>query len=278
LERFGARLKKIREQRGITLDQVSLSTKIGVRFLRALEDEHFEQLPGGIFNKGFVRSYARMIGTDEEQAIADYLAASEERQPKPPPEIAAASLVQRGGVAAPGNGLSLGGLPLRSLTIALVIVVALLILVFLGIHLRPFNLKGGGGVSGKGKTTAAGLASEQAKSGIAANGQVSGAAQLRAVASTPFAIVVKIKAKDDSWLSITADGKPVMEDTLAAEEEKSVGAQKEIVVKAGNVGGVDFWFNGNKLSSQGEYGNVKTLSFDRNGLRPADRKRRASGE
>jgi cytoskeleton protein RodZ len=277
LERFGARLKQIREQRGITLDQVSLSTKIGVRFLRALEDEHFEQLPGGIFNKGFVRSYARMIGTDEEQAIADYLAASEERQPKPPPEVAAASLIQRGGVAAPGNGFSLEGLPLRSLTLALVIVVAVLALVFLGIHLRPFNLKGGGGVSGKGKTPAV-LTSQQAKSGIAANGQVSGDSELRAVASTPFAIVVKIKANDDSWLSITADGKPVMEDTLAAEEEKSVAAQKEIVVKAGNVGGVDFWFNGNKLSSQGDYGNVKTLSFDRNGLRPADRKRHASGE
>jgi hypothetical protein len=90
--------------------------------------------------------------------------------------------------------------------------------------------------------------------------------------------VVKIKANDDSWLSITADGKPVMEDTLAAEEEKSVAAQKEIVIKAGNVGGVDFWFNGNKLASQGEYGNVKTLSFDRNGLRPADRERPRSQE
>jgi cytoskeleton protein RodZ len=277
LERFGARLKKIREQRGITLDQVSLSTKIGVRFLRALEDEHFEQLPGGIFNKGFVRSYARMIGTDEEQAIADYLAASEERQPKPPPEVAAASFVERRG-AAPGKGLSPDGLPLRGLTIALVIVVVVLTFVFLGIHLRPFNLKGGGGVSGKGKAAAAVRASEQTKSGIAANGKVSGEGELRAVASTPFAMVVKIKANDDSWLSITADGKPVMEDTLAAEEEKSVTAQKEIIVKAGNVGGVDFWFNGNKLSSQGEYGNVKTLSFDRNGLRPADRKRHASGE
>lgn len=239
MERFGARLKKIREQRGITLDQVSLSTKIGVRFLRALEDEHFEQLPGGIFNKGFVRSYARMIGTDEEQAIADYLAASEERQPKPPPEVAAASFVERRGAPAPGKGVSLDGLPLRGLTIALVIVVVVLTLVFLGIHLRPFNLKGGGGVSGKGKATAAVPASEQTKIAIAANGKVSGEGELRAVASTPFAMVVKIKANDDSWLSITADGKRVMEDTLAAEEEKSVTAQKEIIVKAGNVGGVD---------------------------------------
>jgi cytoskeleton protein RodZ len=278
LERFGARLKKIREQRGLTLDQVSLSTKIGVRFLRALEDEHFEQLPGGIFNKGFVRSYARMIGTDEEQAIADYLAAWGEGQPKPPTETPATSWVQRGALAGAEKGLSLDGLPLRSLAIALMIVVLAITLLFLGIHLRPFGLGGGGGVSAKGKAASPVLASEQAKSGIAANGQVSQESQRRRVSSTPSAIVVKIKANDDSWLSIMADGKPVMQDTLAAEEEKSVAAQKEIVVKAGNVGGVDFWFNGKQLAPQGDYGNVKTLSFDRNGLRPLDRKRRRSGE
>ena len=73
MESFGARLKKEREQRGVTLDDIALSTKIGKRFLQALEDEHFEQLPGGIFSRGFVRAYARHLGIDEEQAIADYL-------------------------------------------------------------------------------------------------------------------------------------------------------------------------------------------------------------
>ena len=59
---FGDRLKKQREQRGISLDDIALSTKIGTRMLRALEEEKFEQLPGGIFNKGFVRAYARHVG------------------------------------------------------------------------------------------------------------------------------------------------------------------------------------------------------------------------
>src|ERR1700734_2062353 len=48
--------------------------------LRALEDEHFDQLPGGVFNKGFVRAYARQIGLNEEEAVADYLAALRESQ------------------------------------------------------------------------------------------------------------------------------------------------------------------------------------------------------
>jgi cytoskeletal protein RodZ len=73
---FGEKLRKEREQRGITLNDVSSTTKITTRMLRAIEDEHFDQLPGGVFNKGFIRAYARHIGLDEDQVIADYLAAT----------------------------------------------------------------------------------------------------------------------------------------------------------------------------------------------------------
>src|ERR1700734_2363418 len=48
--------------------------------LRALEDEHFDQLPGGVFSKGFVRAYARQVGLNEEEAVADYLTALRENQ------------------------------------------------------------------------------------------------------------------------------------------------------------------------------------------------------
>jgi cytoskeletal protein RodZ len=77
---FGEKLRKQREQRNIALDAISNTTKISTRMLRALEDEHFDQLPGGVFNKGFVRAYARQVGLDEEEAIADYLTALRESQ------------------------------------------------------------------------------------------------------------------------------------------------------------------------------------------------------
>jgi cytoskeletal protein RodZ len=77
---FGEKLRKQREQRGLELDAISNTTKISPRMLRALEDEHFEQLPGGVFNKGFVRAYARQVGLDEEETIAEYLAALRESQ------------------------------------------------------------------------------------------------------------------------------------------------------------------------------------------------------
>src|SRR5436305_2827033 len=73
---FGERLKRERELRGIKLEEIAESTKIGKRNLVALEEEEFGQLPGGIFNKGFVRAYAKFLGLDEEQAVNDFLAAS----------------------------------------------------------------------------------------------------------------------------------------------------------------------------------------------------------
>ncbi|HTC57727.1 MAG TPA: helix-turn-helix domain-containing protein [Candidatus Sulfotelmatobacter sp.] len=70
---FGEKLRKQREQHGIPLDAISNTTKISTGMLRALEDEHFDQLPGGLFNKGFVRAYARQVGLNEEETVADYL-------------------------------------------------------------------------------------------------------------------------------------------------------------------------------------------------------------
>lgn len=67
--------------RAISLDDIAAATKIGTRLLRALEEEHFDLLPGGIFNKGYVRAYAKYVGINEEQAVAEYLHAVDEVSP-----------------------------------------------------------------------------------------------------------------------------------------------------------------------------------------------------
>src|SRR5258708_10762592 len=72
---FGERMRREREMRGVSLEEIALSTKISKRHLDALEQENFDSLPGGIFTRGFVRAYARYLCIDEEQAIADYIAA-----------------------------------------------------------------------------------------------------------------------------------------------------------------------------------------------------------
>lgn len=63
---LGAELREQRERRGVGLASISERTKVAERYLRALEDGEHEQLPGGIFNKGIVRSYCQQLDLDEE--------------------------------------------------------------------------------------------------------------------------------------------------------------------------------------------------------------------
>jgi cytoskeleton protein RodZ len=69
---FGERLKRERELRGVTLDEVSAATKINTRYLEALETAHWAELPGGAFTRGFIRSVSRFLGLDEDDMIAEY--------------------------------------------------------------------------------------------------------------------------------------------------------------------------------------------------------------
>jgi cytoskeletal protein RodZ len=83
---FGERLKREREMREVSLKEVTTATRIGSRFLEALENEQWDKLPGGIFNRGFVRAVARYLGLDEENLLAEYdLARGEQSLPVPQP-------------------------------------------------------------------------------------------------------------------------------------------------------------------------------------------------
>ena len=64
---FGRELQHERERRGISLDAVAEGTKVAPRYLRALEHDDLASLPGGVFNKGFVRSYCRYLGLNENE-------------------------------------------------------------------------------------------------------------------------------------------------------------------------------------------------------------------
>lgn len=80
---FGESLKREREMRGVTLEEISAATRIATRFLRAIENEEWDQLPGGVFNRGFVRAVARFLGLDEESTVAEYTLAVGDRPTVP---------------------------------------------------------------------------------------------------------------------------------------------------------------------------------------------------
>ncbi len=301
---FGDRLKKEREQRGISLDDISLTTKIGTRLLRALEEEKFDQLPGGIFNKGFVRAYARHIGVDEDQAVADYMTAVGADQPKPAeevfplqapaqrppkPEPAPRIHVVREGRREPAAEVPWGMLAI------LLLVVALAFASWSYFHREPAlernrvappsTAQPAPPAAPSPQTTTPPTAPSSANTqtrpvrsaeapiqGGRSRGSQAGSVQQAALSEAipPSGMFsVRLKANEESeqcWVSITVDGKPPDEASLGVPYEKTIQASREIVVRAGSVGAIDIFFNGLRLPVQGDYGEVKTLVFHADGL------------
>ncbi|CAN5421326.1 hypothetical protein BH10ACI1_BH10ACI1_35430 [soil metagenome] len=69
---LGEKLQQAREARGITISEVAEQTRISRLYLESIENNDYRILPGGIFNKGFVKSYAKYVGIDEQEALQDY--------------------------------------------------------------------------------------------------------------------------------------------------------------------------------------------------------------
>ena len=85
-ESLGEKLRKAREERDISISEVAEQTRISALYLQAIENDDYRPLPGGIFNKGFVKSFAKYVGVDEGEALLEYsrIAASQEAAEKDP--------------------------------------------------------------------------------------------------------------------------------------------------------------------------------------------------
>ena len=284
---FGENLRREREKRKITLEQISQSTKISTRMLHALEEEKFSQLPGGIFNKGFVRAYARAVGLDEDQAVADYLEASGETppaMPEIPPEQPAPRIVEE---ETPRRPLPWG------------LFAALLLLAALALSLWSHRQKKENVApesspqsavtpssaesartqppasapsinpvpSSPVKAASSQPSPEPVKPSVPETQPIT-AARTSAASPSTTGFVIKIQAREDSWAMITSDGRTVYSGLLVAGDERSIRGQKEVVVKAGNAGAVDLYFNGNKVAPLGGYGEIRTVTFGPQGAAP----------
>ncbi len=353
---FGDKFRAERERRGFTLDDVSNVTKICSRMLKAIEEENFDQLPGGIFNKGFIRSYAKHLGLNDEEAVNEYLSLMREKQvdarnaaweaaqssgktdkaaefyrkqsqgdvpanavpvefrrmklgakaaadtSEPEEPLAEIIFRQRGGnVRARKSGQSM---PWK---IAAMVAVAILLVFVLRVrHSRSARAEGeSSGVAASAPAPVTNVAvtepsgkpalipavsskaianspSTTAKlsSGIQESVErvpepnapehkvlAVAAAAKPAVANALNQFVVHIRASETSWISVTADGQLVSQETLIAPAQTVVRASHEVIVKAGNAAGVSFEMNGKEFPAQGAEGEVKSYVFDSTGLR-----------
>jgi cytoskeleton protein RodZ len=297
---FGDNLRRERELRGITLAEISESTKISKRWLKALEDEEFETLPGGVFNRGFVRSYAHFLGINEEEAVADYITASNEQQQ--PADKFPLEIHEKPNASTVKPKLSL---------VPVVLGVMALVLALGGWAYWIKHKSTEPAAAGQGSGTVASSASAATQSSFSSGPQLPATPDVKAPsmskpaqttepplgpapdkalsASTPSqdnapnatdvkqtgskepanqirAFSVVIKAKENSWISIAADGKPFWEGILNANNERSVTAGKELVLKTGNAAGIDVSYNGKALGTLGKDKQVRTLTFNTAGL------------
>lgn len=286
---FGERLRRERELRGITIEEIAEATKIGSRSLRALEDEKFDRLPGGIFNKGFVRAYTRYLGIDEEQAVSDYMNA--EAQFRAAPAEGAEALAV---AAAPSHAS-------RVVPVAIVVIVA----AALGLaawwywgtrgRARPSTQPAATApvkppTSAAPAATAPGGTTEPAQSpAVTPAGQPPASAEKPPLAATqappPAAsatqapavtseqrgspddrFVVQLHAREDSWVWVKADGNPAVSEIMKGASDRSLRARDRLEVKLGNAAGVEVSYNGKLQEIAAAPKQVKTLVFTPQGL------------
>ena len=283
---FGERLQREREMRGITLEEMSESTKISSRSLRALETEEFDKLPGGIFNKGFVRAYARHVGIDEDQAVADFVAASggEKDQPLPdPPEPRAAALGQRAEGHANWRAFALLTVLLATAVVAVwklgpSVVHKVMAELTARVNSRPAppaapTVMPQNVPEEEAPSPAAAARKPPARAKSVTVAESVPAAALPAASEVTVAspqapaatFVVQVRATQDAWVQIVADGKLMSEGVLVPPAEKRVRAAKEVVIKTGNAAGVEVSFNGQPLPPLGDVNQTATVTLNAGG-------------
>jgi len=128
-ESIGEKLRLAREARGIALRDISEQTRISIRYLEAIENDDYRRLPGGIFNRSFIRAYAKFIGYDEHSALEDYARTLRERGESDDE----GSRVHQSLVYTEDGG-SHSRSPLITLLLAIMILAALSLAVWAGLH------------------------------------------------------------------------------------------------------------------------------------------------
>ena len=279
---FGERLKREREMRNVSLEEIAESTKIGKRNLQALETEDFDKLPGGIFNKGFVRAYAKYLGLDEDQAVTDFLAAENAASTgirlaaDPEPAVdngsngdAAAKKSRRErskeleAIAARRESDKKKNPPLNptetgnKIWVAFAVIALVAALAGWWKYSHPAREAGAPQPTPPVVTHAAPapvVAAPAPKTEVADDPPAKPAPEYDGLAH------LTVRATQDSWIQVKADGVTVQDGTLDASTEKSFSA-KELIFKTGNAGGVELTYNNKTFAPFGKDKQVKEIKI-----------------
>src|SRR5579875_2989875 len=302
---FGENLRREREMRGISLQEISATTKISVRLLEALENEEFYKLPGGIFTRSFIRAYSNYLGLDAERVLAEYQlvappkgeedfsrigvssnrANQKSRIPILPWVIAVFLLISGYAIfhyahrfsespstfaSQPSSNTALGK-PTTSLDEASTKPPQVL---------SPVGAPNSTTDGTQSPTDATSSVSSSFSSGHATAGTSPSASPTQPAPSTPNSsasttaegqaqgeLTLQVAATQPAWVAVDADGKTVLERVLRPNEIKTLIARNYFDVTTGNAQGTVLSLDGVTLKPLGRFGEVKKVHLTRDDLK-----------
>lgn len=266
---LGSILRSHREEKGITIAEVAATTRINKKYIQALEDENFLLIPSQVFAKGFLKTYAGLLGIDPRpllDELSKYYKGCEEakrsllspiKQKKETPSSQWMAMPKLPKMPQMPKLPAMPSVPVNViysiLSAAIVLLVALIAFEYLSMH--PYNR-----VQVKANPPA--VVREIPKKVMVKKEAPKKAAKIAESESTvpEDRIAIRLETVDKSWIQVTSGEKELYNETLGP------GAKLNFVgrllkVKVGNGGGVRIWVNGKSLGVMGENGVVVERTF-----------------
>jgi cytoskeleton protein RodZ len=245
----GNRLRRAREKMGVSLRDISARTKISISVLEALECSDIKRLPGGIFTRSFLRSYAAEVGLNPDETVREFI------EQFPHESVTAGT---------PHSSYADDNEAIESdRRSAETVLKLLLVSVPVAGALLYFSITGRNGdrvVAESSPDVAAGGAAASATTAQIPVPEGSGVTEPpRPVAEgSPAPLVVAIKLKGPCWVSATVDGQRRTWRLMQAGEEQTFNPTSELVIIAGDAGVLDLIINGTVARPLGGRGEVIT--------------------
>jgi cytoskeleton protein RodZ len=241
---FGGKLRLARERRGISLRQIAASTKISIGALEALERNDVSKLPGGIFSRAFVRSYAVEVGLDPDVTVREFL---DRFQGEPATSTAVQAAVPDEESTFESQRRMAGVV----LTLVLISIPLVGIILYFTMRTRPAR------VTPAAADVGAPMATPPEPPAQAP--PPAPALQSAPADPAPKTMTLELRPTADCWINLTVDGARIMARVMRAGEKDVREVRSSAVVEVGNAGAFAYSINGRPGKPLGQLGQVRTL-------------------
>ena len=275
---LGADLKREREIRGITLEEIARETKIRTSLLGYIEADRFDRLPAGVFRQSFVRSYARYLGIDEDKSVRECLLAQDEL--KSSRQSSRVAQTTRPSLGARLKTRAAGAKSAAILPSVVALLGALTIFYFVEVRARtdqdssnvPKNAGAAQLLQDKASTPGSdsndhrqlvGAGGSGGQAGLSVLGELAPKRSTEASSGAKPALVAEptlhIKAREQAWVRVSTGEITLFSGMLRADETRSFSLQRPLNVKLGNPLGTQLSVNDQVFGRLGEPGKTKTI-------------------